>query len=189
MHYSGISRLKRVKYEDFPLKLYYRLLSKEGKVPERFLGTRKWNELTKKWEEEDRSLEADRMLEDQKRAALPLLKAQKASIALKWVMQNSEERQALLEEVSLPYRKDIKEQVTALSRYIEKHYAQYQNNLLQLEVTQKQQNSTKNSTFTIEDAIATLDLGGFTVTDPNKLTIGQFKAMNRAIQKNGKRQN
>lgn len=127
------------------------------------------------------------MLEDQKKAALPLLKAQKATIALKWVPMTQKERKPILEEVGLPYREDLIEQIKALQEYATKNYAQYENNLIQLQATQAQQNSQKSSTFTVEDAIATLDLGGFTVSDPDTLTIGQFKAMNRAIQRNGKR--
>lgn len=143
--------------------------------------------MVQRWEEEDASLEASRLLEDQKRTALPLMKAQKASIAIRWVLQTAMDRKPILEEAGLPWREDIQEQVEVLETYIKKNHAQYENNMLQLKATQEQQNQESANTFTIEDAIATLNLAGFTIADPNKLTIGQFKAMNRAIQKNGKR--
>lgn len=169
--------------------MFYRLLARPEEVATRVIGERKWKELVRRWEEDDRSLEADRLLEDQKRVALPLMKAQKATIALKWVMITSEDRKTVLQDGQLPYREDLKEQVDALQHFIKKHDAQYENNLIQLQATQEQQNTGEGSDFTIEDAIASLDLAGFTVSDPSKLTIGQFKAMNRAIQKNGKRSN
>lgn len=181
------TRLAGLKYEDFPLKTYYRLLAKDQRVAERFIGASKWRRLIRKWEEDDNSLEAARLLEDQKRVALPLMKAQKASIAIKWLLVSNTDRKKVLEDVGLPYRKDPKEQISALENFIQRNYSQYENNLIQLAATQEQQSSGSDSKFTIDDAIATLDLGGFTVNDPNELTIGQFKAMNRAIQRNVKR--
>jgi hypothetical protein len=181
------TRLAKLRYEDFPLKTYYKLLARPQAVAERYIGKLNWNALVTKWEEDDDSLEASRLLEDQKRVALPLMKAQKASMAIKWLLVTDKDRKSTLEDVRLPYREDPQEQIDALEKFIEKNYSQYENNLLQLEATQAQQSVDGDSDFTIEDAIATLDLGGFTVTNPNELTIGQFKAMNRAIQRNGKR--
>ena len=183
------AELKRLKYEDFPIRLFYKLLSKPTEVAERFVGAGKWQTLLQKWEEDDDSLESDRLLEDQKKVALPLMKAQKAAVALRWVLSTSMDREAVLTENGLPYKEDLMEQIEVLENFITKNKAQYENNLIQLEATKLQQAGREPKTrFSADDAIATLNLAGFTIMDPNRLTIGQYQAMNRTIQRNnGKR--
>ena len=181
-------RLARLRYDDFPIRLFYYLLEAPERVPTLLIGKPAWTKLLVKWGEDDDSLEASSILEDQKRTALPLMKAQKAAIALRWVLYTTEDRKPLLEESNLPYREKIEDQVSALENYILKCKAQYENNLIQLENTKQQQHTPEtNKSFSANDAIATLNLAGFTITDPDKLTIGQYKAMNRTIQRNGKR--
>lgn len=179
-----------LKYEDFPVRLFFRLLGKDEAVAERFLGKAKWSNLIRRWEEDDKSMEKERLLEDQIRAMLSLYKAQKATTALKWLSVTGSDPKPILEEVGLPWRDTAEELVEALTKYIKKHTSQYENNLIMLEATMKQQSSGPTigeSKFTIDDGIAGLNLAGFTITDPDKLTIGQYQAMNRAIQRNGKR--
>jgi len=185
----GSTRLKRLRYEDFPIKLFYHLLSGPERKAHLLLGAEKWRKLLQKWEEDDDSLESTRLLEDQKKVALPLIKAQKMAIALRWCVSTKLDRKALFDESNIPYREDLSEQVAVLARYIEKLKSQHENNLIQLQATLEQQRTTGGgSDFTVDDAIATLNLAGFTINDPNTLTIGQYKAMNRTIQrKNGKR--
>ena len=181
-------KFAKLKYEDFPIKLFFRLLSRPEGVAERFLGKNKWAELTKKWEEDDDSLESDRVLEDQKKVALPMMKAQMGILVLRWLAFTHQDIKPVFETLGLPWRDDPKELISSLRKYIQKNKSQYENNLIQLDATMQQQKSMDaDSDFSIDDAIAGLNLAGFTITDPDKLTIGQFKAMNKAIEKNGRR--
>jgi len=161
--------------------------------PRRFLGKRKWDDLLRRWEEDDKSIESDRLLEDQIRAALSLAKTQKATTALKWLAVTGTNPKILFEQWKLPWREDPEELVKALTAYITKHNSQYENNLIMLQATIEQQKSAEDDKhaepFNIDDAIAGLNLAGFTINDPETLTIGQFRAMNKAISRNGGRKN
>lgn len=182
------TKFVRTKFEDFPVKLFFRLLSCPKGVPERFLGPGKWESLLTKWEEGEDSLENSRLLEDQKKTVLPLIKAQKAIVVLKWLSHTNSDLEEVLQSLNLPWDKDPEKLVEKLKNYIIKNNAQYENNLIQLKATQEQQRDSENvSDFSIEDAIASLNLAGFTVSDPNTLTIGRYRAMNKAIERNGRR--
>jgi hypothetical protein len=185
------TELVNLRYEDFPVRLFFRLLERSPKVAGRVVGgEKKWERMLQKWEEQDNSLESGRMLEDQIRAMLSLIKAQKATTVLKWIMVTPSDPRPLIEEIGLPWRDDPKELIEAIQAYIIKHTSQYENNLLMLRATVEQQNSVSplsESKFSIDDAIAGLNLAGFSITEPDKLTIGSYQAMNRAIQRNVKR--
>jgi len=179
--------LRKTKYGYFPFKLFYELLSGPERRAHLFIGKSKWSKMLKTWEEDDDSLEASALLEEQKKVLLSHLKAENAVIALQWVLITRLDRKEILLEAGMPYKEDIAEQVTALKNYITKHRSQYENNLIQLEAINRSQTTETQRSFSSDDAIATLNLAGFTINDPDKLTIGQFKAMNRTIQRNGKR--
>lgn len=181
-------KFAKLKYEDFPIKLFFHLLSRPERVAHLFLGKKKWEHLKLRWDEDDDSMEADRLLEDQKKAAIPLIKAQRDITVLKWLRFTQSDVKKVFEELGLPWREDPEELIKSLQKSIRKNISQYENNLIQLQATLKQQKESDGaSKFSIDDAIASLNLAGFTVVDPDKLTIGQFRAMNKAIEKNGER--
>lgn len=185
-----IKQARRTKYEDFPIRFFFRLLSKPDGVAERFMGPKRWFDLKQRWEEDDDSMEKDRLLEDQQRAGIPKIKAEKALLALKYYVVACDRAKDLFHEVNLPWDDNPNEMVEKLKNYIEKQRSQYENNLIQLEATKKQAEeraSLSENKFSIDDAIATLNYAGFTINDPNSLTIGEFKAMNKTIERNGKR--
>lgn len=182
---SGLRRLRRLSFEDFPIVMFFKLLGRPDPIAERVLGASRWAQMKEKWEESENSLESDRLLEDQKRAALPLMKAQKATMALRWATMTPQDIKPVMEELNLPWDDDPAEFVKLLQNYAERQFSQYQNNLIQLEATQEQQKQEdRTSNFTIKDGIATLNLAGFTIMDPDRLTIGEYQAMNRAIERN-----
>ena len=179
-----LSDLKNIKFEDFPIKIFFRLLRMDDAVGEKVLG-RKWQRFKRLWEEGETSLEGDRLLEDQKRAMLPLMQAQKAMIALQWAVHTRLDTEELFQEWNLPWSEDPKELVEGLIKFIENRTSRHQNNLIQLNATVEEAKQKKPSEFTIDDSIATLNLAGFTITDPDILTIGQYRAMNKTIERNG----
>lgn len=182
-----LNDLKHIKFEDFPVKLFFRLLQMDDAVGERVMG-RAWQRYKRMWEDKEDSLEAKRLLEDQKRAMLPLMQAQKAMIALQWVPHAKEGAKELFQECNLPWHDDPQELVEGLLKFIEKSTSKHQNNLIQLNATLEAARQKQKSEFTIDDGIATLNLAGFTIVDPDKLTIGQYRAMNKTIERNEPRQ-
>jgi len=186
------AEIKKLKYEDFPVRLFFYLLSKEDALACRFLGEHKWQGLKTRWEQNDTSLASSRLLEDQKRTILPLIKAQKGTLALRWLGATLVDPKELFLEIGLPWDDDKGKLIDALQKYIQKNTSQYENNLIQLKANQEDSESNKAKLsaeeFTIDDAIATLNLAGFSIPNPDKLTIGQYKAMNKAIKDGRRRQ-
>lgn len=183
-----VKQLKRLPFEDFPLMLFFRLMQKPQGVPERFLGARKWEHLVQKWEEFDDSADAQELLEEEKRTLLPLMQAQKATAVLEWLPRTPRDVQPILEELGLPWDPDPETMVKQIADFAQSSYSKYENNQIQLEAVKKRiRDKEKNTNFTIQDSIATLNLAGFTIHNPKTLTIGQYMAMNKAIERNGKR--
>lgn len=185
-----IKRIKRLKYEDMPVKLFFRFLDNSD-LAERVLGKRKWGRFLDNWEKSDDSLEKARVLEEQKRTILPYMKAKKAEAAVKFLVLNpgDEKAEQFLTEVRLPWYGDVETTVKELVKFAKKNAAIFENNNIQLQNTLKEQeNKHKGNEFSLDDSISALNLGGFSIPDPSKLTIGPFISMNRTIQKHGRKQ-
>lgn len=181
-------KLLKTRFEDFPLRLFFRLLRNDDRAANLFLGEGRWQAMRDKWEESANSLEDDRMLEDQKKVVLPLIKAQKATLVLRWAQFTSMDIKPVFEELGLPWEDDPIALVERLDKYIKKNLSQYENNLIQLEATKKQaEDRSQHTDFSIDDAIATLNLAGFTITDRDTLTIGEFRSMTKTMERNGRR--
>lgn len=181
--------IRRKRFEDFPLRLFFNLLSSPDRKAELFLGPKKWHYLKEKWQEGDDSMENDRMLEDQKKTVLPMVQAQKALLAMKWLFVTESDPRPIFEELGLPWNDDPKKLVETLVSHIERLTSKYENNLIQLQATQQQaEDRSKGTDFHIDDVIATLNLAGFTIPDKDALTIGDFRSMTKTMEKNGRRQ-
>ncbi len=187
-------KLAQLKFDSFPVRLFFRLLSKDDALACRVLGENKWNRFKIEWEERTPSITGDAVIQSQRKVFLSLVKMHLGITAFKWVQFTSKDVKPIFLERGLPWDDDPIVLLEKLGNYIQKHAEQYENNLIGLNQTQKNRpeadEQKKTDLRVIDEALASLNLAGFTIVDKNSLTIGEFLSMNTALEKrNGGREN
>lgn len=168
---------RKLKYEDFPLKLFFRLLKKGDSVASRYLGASKWERLKTKWEETHGTQESESELDTQKNVAISFLEAQKAAMLLKWMATTTTNPRPLIEECGFKWYDDPTKLVESLTKIVKKNTAKYK--LESAKIEKKEEAPA----FAIEEAIYSLNMMGFTITDHDRLTIGQYDAMAKVAER------
>ncbi|MEM7485035.1 MAG: hypothetical protein AAF348_07485 [Bacteroidota bacterium] len=182
-------RLSELKYEDFPLKLFLRLLRLTDIRAAKIVGCTetRWRVFKNKWESSHTSLESDNQLEQQKKVSLSFVKSQKAALLLKWMSLSEEAARPLVEELGFKWKEDPEELVKYLTREIKKELTKYENETAILESMSNESEEVEK--FDIDEAIASLELMGFNIDDYNKLTVGKYTAMSKVASKRIEKQN
>lgn len=177
--------VKHLRFEQFPVKLFFRLLERGDDVAERVIGP-KWQKFKQKWEETNPTPQSNRVLDEQKTTFLFLSRAQMGILAAKWLQFTSADVSEYFREYGLPWSDDPIELLELLNSYIEKNVTKYNLGLSKLESTKEEFDKAPESEFSVETAIASLNLAGFTISDSDKLTIGDFLSMNKALNNKNK---
>lgn len=182
-------RLRRIRdLSDFPLKLFMRLLKKPDEVVNRFLGANRWSLLKQQWEEQDKSIEGGQLLDQMKKVSLHFCKAHKAVVVLRWLGTAASPEREFVEELGLPWSDDPEELIEYFTLYIEKQQKLYEISLSDLKAMQEKGQQISQSKGTdVDELLASLNLSGFTITDPDAITVGQFNGMTKAIEKENER--
>jgi len=171
--------IRNLSYEDFPIKLFWRLLKRPDEVAVRVIGNeKKWENFKMKWDNDHSSLESEQNLEQQKKVSLAFIQGQKASLTLKWLMLTDQDPKPVIEELGYKWHDDPLEMKAYLEKQLNKSINKYELESAALKQIKKPDDE-EGSNFTIDEAIASLDIMGFTVDDHNTLTIGKYNAMSK----------
>lgn len=175
--------VRELRYDQFPLKLFFRLLKKDDSVAHRILGEKKWTKFKEQWEKNHTTIDSENQLERQKNVSLAFVQSQKAALVLKWLSMTDKDPKPILEELGYKWYDDPEELVNSLKRTINKAVNKYEHESALLEKQKPNTEETQEEDFSIDEAIASLDMMGFTIDDHDALTIGRYEAMTKVAER------
>lgn len=176
--------IRDLKYEDFPIKLFFRLMEKGDAVAERVLGSKvKWGIFKKKWESDHTSLESDNQMEQQQKVNLAFVQAQKAALVIRWLSVTETDLKQQIIDWGYKWYDDPEKMVRYLLKIANKSQTKYELESANLEKKMNVEEEEPSEKFNIDEAIKSLDMLGFTITNNKKVTIGEYTAMSRVAEK------
>ena len=187
-------KFEYIKYENFPLILFFRLLQigeRGAKLFCRMKGIplREWEKTKERFEIATRDPKGDPEFEDRKLLVLAWVRMSKTAILLRWII-NSERDRKLKEVCEIAGIKWIEdpqarfEYLTTEIRKAEKRAERLARKLdMDKEVEEVEAAEDPEERDTIYDAIASLELMGYSIPSYEELTVPKYIAMTRVAQK------
>lgn len=179
MQTAGIDQLK---YEDFPIKLFFRLLQKDDSVAHRILGKTKWEIFKRKWAESSASEKGEALFETKHSMSLAFVQMNKAFSVLRWLSVTLEDPKEKITEWGYTWHDDPIEMVEYLTKKANRALDRYEIETANVERLEKSKEEPEEE-FNVDDALASLDMMGFTLGDHNTVTIGKYRAMSRVAER------
>lgn len=178
--------IKDLKYDDFPLKLFWRLLMRPDAVAIRVVGNeKKWERFKQNWENDNSSIESENQLEQQKKVSLAFIQGQKAALTIKWLALTEQDPRPAIEALGYKWHEDPKQMIAYLNKIVNKSISKYENESAILENQKGTDDGEEGEKidFNIDEAIASLDMMGFTIDDHETITIGRYRAMSKVAER------
>lgn len=191
-----------MRYEDFPLVLFFRLMQRDIQVPYRLYGRGRWNNIVEKWQENRGEKVSEVMLEAKRKVLLETIQFNKISLLIHWLKKDKPQAKEIFEKTRIKWSDDKAERDQTLSQL--KIKAEEKLKIYEAQLARLQENEKKvvdddekkdvdddEEEFTeakLNEAIASLELHGFDIPDYNSLTLGKYDAMTAIIRKRTEKQ-
>lgn len=173
-------------FETIPAKIFIRLLSRNDAVAERVVGKISWHKIKEKWLLSREDDKGSQLLEARRALLLETCKFNKVRILAQWLPSIDEEKaKEVFKEIRVGWDDDFDKRAQRLKRLLNKHSEMAKKHARKVKELEEGDGEEVKE-FTIDDfnqAIASLELVGFSIEDYEKLTLAKYEAISKTVKK------
>jgi hypothetical protein len=177
-------------YEDFPLVLFFKLMGRPEAVAHRIVGKRPWEKIKERWELNHEDSKGEAYLDARRKVLSQTIKLNKLRLLVEWIKKSKRDPKEVYTACRLPWNEDPKiraeyldSQIAKSEQLLEIYEAQYQRIKGQQKAEESEEEESPFTLAKLHEAIASLELHGYSIPDYNQLTLGKYDAMTAVIKR------